>query len=149
MDTPKTVATATLDNRAPDASVVATVAIARAAAVCATHLASRRLIARCDPKLTITTQPNRLHDLLVALIEQASGRFGTPCDVRLSAARVGKRVVLEIDGGPLTSPGVTRLYGLALAVRGRVELASEDQTGTSLRVHIPQGRTGDLPDNVA
>lgn len=141
-----------VDSRAPATTVLIRHAVARAADACAVALAGRRVVVRCSAQLAVTTQPNRLHELLVATIDEAARRRGPHADIRVGAHRSGQRLVIEIDGGVVPGTGIERLHHLARAVGGRIEVLTGPETRSALRFHIPQGRTGDtesLPDDVA
>ncbi len=141
-----------VDARAPHTTVLVRNAIARAADSCAEHLGARRVVVRCSAQLAITTQPNRLHELLVTAIDEAARRRGPNADIRISAQRRGSRLVIEIDGGVVAGTGIETLHHVARAVGGRIEVLAGPETRAALRFHIPQGRPSDLdelPDDVA
>jgi K+-sensing histidine kinase KdpD len=141
-----------IDGRAPHTTVLVRNVIARAADSCAERLGTRRVVVRCSAQLAITTQPNRLHELLVTAIDEAARRHGPNTDIRITAQRRGNRLVIEIEGGVVAGTGIETLHHLVRAVGGRIEVLAGPQTRAALRFHIPQGRVGDLdelPDDVA
>ncbi len=148
-------ATPPFDGRAPHVSVLVRHALACAADACAHHLDGRRVIVRCSPQLAVTTQPDRMHELLVALIDEVTRRDRPTNDLRLTAQRVGSRLVIEADGGSATGLGLERLHDLARAVGGRIEVVDGPRDRSTLRVHLPQQRNADLvelappPDDAA
>lgn len=141
-----------VDARAPQTTVLVRQAIGRAADACSATLGDRRVVVRCAPQLAITTQPERLHELLVVTIDEAARRRAERTDVRVGAQRAGSRLVIEVDGGVIAGHGIERLHHLARAIGGRIEVLSGPETRAALRIHIPQVRTDDvdeLPDDVA
>ncbi len=127
-------------------------AIGRAVEVCAPELGARRVIVRCSPQVAVTTQKDRMHDLLVALITEAARRNPDAAEIRTSAERVGTRLVIEVSGGVVAGRGLERLHNLARAVGGRIEVVAGLQARDALRVHIPQQRhqdVGNMPDDAA
>jgi K+-sensing histidine kinase KdpD len=140
------------ETRAPHTTLVVRDAIARATEVCAPLLGTRRIVVRCGPRLAVTTQADRMHDLLVALIDEAARRDPDTNEIRASATRVANRLVIEIGGGVVAGRGLERLHHLARAVGGRIEVVAAPHACAALRVHIPQQRTddvGDVPDDAA
>ena len=141
-----------VDARSPHTTVLVRHAIARAADASDALLAGRRVVVRCSAQLAITTQANRLHELLVTAIEESARRKASASDVRVAAHRSGTRLVVEVEGGVVAGHGIERLHHLARAVGGRIEVVAGPETRAALRFHIPQARSGDLtdlPDDVA
>lgn len=141
-----------IDGRAPHSTLLVRHAIARAADVCSDRLGTRRVVVRCSSQLAVTTQPGRFHDLLVTMIDESARRRAPASDVRVSAQRVGTRIVVETEGSVEAGAGIERLQALARAIGGHIEVNAGADGRPALRVHLPQLRADDvdeLPDDVA
>lgn len=131
------------DRRRIQLRVPVVAAFERATADTGEALNGRPVSIACPDRLCVQTEPERLHELLCALLRDAARR---PGEIHLLVQRQRSELVLTLSGnaaGAASGRDLDRIQGLARALGGHIDVVGHPENEAALRVRLPQQRAQD------
>lgn len=133
----------TTDRRRLQLRVPVVAAVERATAEIREHLGGRHVSIACPDRLCVQSDPDGLHELLVALLRDAARR---PGEIHLVVQRQRSELLFTASGigtGPAAGPELDRIQSLARRLGGHIDVVGHPEPEAALRVRLPQQRTAD------
>lgn len=127
------------DGREPQETVVVRTALDAAAVSAAGVLHDRNVVLRGAARHTITTSPQRFHELLTSVFE-AAAHDTSQRDLRVHSRRAHHELLVDIDGVAIEAAALDQLRALARSLGGTVERGNN---GVGVAIWLPQQRAGD------
>ena len=127
-----------LDGREPQETVLVRNAIEQAAVAAAASLDGRYVVVRGAERIAVTTNTARFHNLLVRILESASGHG----EFRIVLDRSRGELLIQFEKAELSSSDLDAVRTMARSLGGTADRAATPQS-INLVVWLPQQRVSD------